>query len=241
MNTYSYISIIIQNDIINKIFVTPKRVFTVMQKIYIMMKNFNKSRELTIIAILAGCNAVMELTLGNYLHSIKFPLKGSILVGLNLIIYAVAYKSVPKKGAIATMGLITAMMNLFFGGSFKPWSILAIFLEALIIEFIISFRGLSYTSLTIAGVTSNLFSIVYSIGVMTIILGRGFMGALIELPTRILGSRALAGNSLALLLLMIALLHAANGALFAWLGWKMAAIVENIRGEKGVRTVGQDS
>ncbi len=188
----------------------------------------SRSFQLTLIALLAGCNAALELTLGNYLNYIRFPLTGSIMVGLNLVIYTLGFRMVPRRGTVATMGFITTAMNFFFGGSFKVWSLIAIFIEALLIEAIFSLWGAGFWQVMGAGLFSNFFTMIYSFFTLSIILGRGLTGSFMAVARRVLGSGRAMGNSLVILGVALLLVHLVNGAIFGWLAWKASSMTVEI-------------
>jgi ABC-type thiamin/hydroxymethylpyrimidine transport system permease subunit len=207
----------------------------------VALNHRSRSYEIAILALLAGCNAALEMTLGSYLKMIRFPMAGSIMVGLNLIVYALGYGVVPRRGTVAIMGFITAALSLVFGGAFKPWSILAIFLEGLLIEAFFRVRGVSLASLIGTGAAASLFTVLYTIATAAILYGHGFIRAVTEVFTRILGSQALARDSLWGAALVIGGVHVINGAVAGWLAWKMLQITETaLEGRNAVRAVGQD-
>lgn len=185
------------------------------------MKYQGNTLDLTLIAILAACNAVLELTIGNYLHVIKFPLTGLIMVGINIIIYTIGYSLVPRKGVIFSMGILTALINLFFGGSFKPWSLIAIVAEAGIIEIIISRLGLSFWSVMVASITSNVFSFFYSMAVVGIILGRDIVERLVQIAQDLIFNSQWAATSIFTFVLLLIAVHIGAGALFGSIAWKI--------------------
>ncbi|MFP4497902.1 MAG: hypothetical protein ACLFQV_06775 [Vulcanimicrobiota bacterium] len=188
----------------------------------------SRSREITILALLAGLNAVLELTLGNYLHYVKFPLVGSIMVGINVIVYVAGYSRVPRRGTILTIGFITAVLNLFFGGSFKPWSIVAIFLEALLIEAVISPLGLKFWTVLLASVVSNLFSLFYTITVVALVMKKGFAGSMSVVLQRFMGSVENLTDYVIGAGVIVVMLHLVIAAIFAGLAWKIHNITQVI-------------
>ena len=166
--------------------------------------------------------------MGNYLNYVRFPLTGSIMVGLNLVVYTLGYRMVPRRGTVAMMGLITTLLNLFFGGSFKVWSLVAIFLEALLIEGIFSISGVGFLQVMGAGLASNFFTLIYSFFTVSIVLGRGVMGSFMKVAGRILGGRATAQGSLLALALVLLAIHLINGGIFGWLAWKVSSFTREI-------------
>jgi len=185
------------------------------------LKERSKVYELTILAILAACNAALELTLGSYLHLIKFPLTGMVMVGINIIVYTAGYALVPKKGTIISMGLITALMNLLLGGSFKLWAIVAIFLESVIIELVILSLGFNFWSVITASIVTNVFGFVFTMFVYGIILGHGVISGLLRILKWFIRNPATLNSSLFGLGLLIVLIHCVVGAISGWFAWKL--------------------
>jgi hypothetical protein len=178
--------------------------------------------ELTILALLAACNAILELTIGNYLHYIKFPMVGSLMVTVNVIVYTVGYSMVPRKGSILTMGFLTALLNFLLGGTFKIPAIFAIVFEALIIEVIVSVLGFNFASILTASISANLFSLLWIVGFYGVVMGRG--GAVerfIMVFSKPFGDDIFIRRWLILAVFIIIILHAASGIIGAKLAWKL--------------------
>ena len=206
------------------------------------MKVRNKTFGITIIALLAACNAVLELTLGNYLHLIKFPLTGIVMVGVNIIIYTAGYSMVPKKGTVISMGFLTALMNLFFGGSFKPWAILAIFLEAGLIEIFFDLMGLSFLSVMTASIVTNVFSLIFTLFTYSVILGKGLIMAIMRIVNTFTANTAVLQTSLILLAGILIVIHIIAGAVFGMIAWKLNPTwILSARGKQCINELGQSS
>jgi ABC-type thiamin/hydroxymethylpyrimidine transport system permease subunit len=176
--------------------------------------------------LLAACNGALELTLGSYLHLIHFPLVGSVMVGINIIVYSLGYSMVPRKGTILSMGIITALLNLLFGGAFKPWSILAIILEALIIEIIILILDFKFTSVLISSISANIFAFFYTVMVIALVVGKGVFYSLSVALSRIIPDPSILKSSVLLITVLMVLLHAFFGWLFADIAWKLVERAE---------------
>ncbi len=186
-----------------------------------MLQTRSKTYEITLIALLAACNSVLELTLGNYLHIIKFPLTGIVMVGVNIIIYTAGYSLVPKKGTVISMGILTAMMNLFFGGSFKLWSIVAIFLEAVIIEIIFDLLGMNIWSVISASISANVFSLFFTFFIYIVVLGRGIIPTFMKIVGNFTNSPDILNISLFTLGGFLILLHVVAGTVFGLTAWRL--------------------
>lgn len=185
------------------------------------MRTRSKTNEITLIALLAACNSVLELTLGNYLHLIKFPLTGIVMVGVNIIIYTAGFSLVPKKGTVLSMGILTALMNLFFGGSFKLWSIVAIFLEALIIEICFNLIGMNFWSVMSASISANVFSLFFTLFVYIVVLGRGVIPTFMKIMGNFTKSPDILNISLFTLGGFLVLLHIVAGGVFGLMAWRL--------------------
>lgn len=184
----------------------------------------------TILATMAATNAVLELTLGNYLHLVKFPLTGAVMVGLNLIPYMLGYVRVPRRGAILSMGMVTALLNLFLGGSFKGLALPAIVAEAAVIDIIVSSGGMRLPVVILAGVASNVFSMGWALVFTRLVMGR----ELSETLLRYVGSSTLAGHGMLVVAVAVTAFHAGCGVFFALLAWRLHRLVETARaGAKG--------
>ncbi|MGM9999668.1 MAG: hypothetical protein ACI38Q_09830 [Candidatus Bruticola sp.] len=117
-------------------------------------------RELTFTAMLTCCNSVSELVIGTLLHIINFSMKGSVLVGLNVMVYTVLFSRIPRFGIITLCGLGTAAVNFLITGGFKFFALYCIVLEALVVDIIFSVfkfnRGSIIASCIAAGLTACL-------------------------------------------------------------------------------------
>lgn len=190
------------------------------------MRKRGRSYEIAVIAILAACNATLELTVGNYLQIVKFPLSGSVMVGINIIIYSLGYALVPKKGTIISMGFLTAAINLFFGGSFKPWSIIAIFLESALIEFIINVMKFHFWSIMTASVIANLFGFVYTLAVFAYISGIGIVNAIHKASAGLKSHIPWVRASLLVIFLLLVAFHVVMAVASGFLTWKLVGFAD---------------
>ena len=117
-------------------------------------------KELTFTAMLTCCNSVLELVVGNILHLINFSMKGSVLVGLNVMVYTVLFNRIPRFGIITLCGLATAAVNFLLTGGFKFFALYCIVVEALVVDVIFTKFGLNKISVisacVAAGITASL-------------------------------------------------------------------------------------
>ena len=187
------------------------------------MKAWISTRQVADLAVLAACNGALELTLGTFLHATHLPLAGSVMVGLNLVVYAVGHQRVPRRGAILAIGLGTAFLNAVFVGGFKLMALPAIVIEAAVLDLLLSSGGLGRLNLAIAGAISNLVALGWSLTTGLLVLGLGPHAALARLlhadSTGHLSLLALAGILVAVRIVV--------GVLFALLAWRVLGLVDS--------------
>jgi hypothetical protein len=181
------------------------------------------TREMATLAMLVACNAAMELTLGNLLHAVRSPMTGSLLVGLNLVVYAMGYLRVPRPGAILVIGVGTAFLKFALAGSFKMLALPAIVLEAALIDLLISRGGLNRVTLVLSGILASVFSLGWRLTTAWFFVGIEPAVTLARLVHEDFAARA---PFLALLGVMLAS-RALAGALFGLLAWRVLALVES--------------
>lgn len=193
----------------------------------INLKDSKKTREITIIAVLAGCNAALELTLGNYLHMANFPLAGAVMVGIGLVIYCIGYETAPRRGTITILAFLSALLNFVGGGAFKPWALPAIVLEGLLIDSIISSFGTKFISLVSAGIASSLFTRVFSLFTARFFIGGNATQTLLDAFSRIVGSENPGRYPFIAIVLIIILIHLASGLFWGFVAWKVNRSLKN--------------
>ncbi len=185
------------------------------------MRPIWSTREAATLAMLAACNAALEMTVGNYLRAAHFPMAGSTMVGLNLVVYAVGFQRVPRRGAILAIGLGTAFLNFVLTGSFKLMALPAIVLEAALIDVVLSTVGLSRLSLVVAGVLSNELSLGWRLTTGWLFLGSPPVQTLERLVPQDLAAQL----TLPVLVGFLVASRALVGGLFAVLAWRVLDLV----------------
>jgi hypothetical protein len=117
--------------------------------------------DITIIGTLSSLCGVFEIGLGTLLHAVNMPFTGSIMVLLNLIVYFVARRLVPRAGTILIIGFTTALLKLLYSGGNKLSPAVAIFIEALMIEIILDLVPLNRFSAILTGCLVQPFTLFY--------------------------------------------------------------------------------
>lgn len=179
-------------------------------------------RDIAVLAVLAAANSAIELTVGNFLHAINMPMKGALLVGFNLLVYALTYTVVPRLGAVTMVGFATAFVNLMLTGSFKLGALPAIVIEAAVIDLVLYKWGTGRVSLAIAGVGAGLVAVAWRVVRAYIILGETMLSSLRSLVGKSVGGML---QPLDLLALVIAM-RLVVGVVFALLTYRVLVIVK---------------
>ena len=111
----------------------------------------NKTRRTAYLAAFGSLWGVSEIFLGSFLSALRVPMYGALMAAIAVIIILTGALFVESRGSIIAMGLITAFLKLFSIGALFLGPLLAIMIEALLGELVISFMGRTRISFIIAG------------------------------------------------------------------------------------------
>jgi hypothetical protein len=136
-----------------------------------------------------------------------------------LIIYFIARKLVPRAGTILIIGLITALLKLFYAGGNKIAPAVAIFLEALIIEIILDCLPLNRISAILTGAFVQPFTLFYPF------LSYIFIGGSAGMLEKLLDDRGgfLKGLDPHQIILSLILIYIVAGAIEGMVAWSIAS------------------
>lgn len=185
------------------------------------MKNLS-AKELTFTAMLTCCNSVLELVVGNLLHLINFSMKGSVLVGLNVMVYTVLFSRIPRFGIITLCGLATAAVNFILTGGFKFFALYCIVVEALVVDAIFAKFGLNKISTISACIVAGIVASLCGFFNGVVFLGIDIYQA----AQRISQSSLTLGQPLAVILAFIILWRIAVGWAFGLVSCKILEILK---------------
>ena len=172
------------------------------------------TRELVTLAVFGALWGVAEMTLGAVLHALKLPLTGLVMSAIGMLIVLTGYCFVPRRGAVLTVGLVSALLKAFSLGSIVLSPMLAILAEALLAELGLALAGgrPRRGPLALAGSLGVLWSFFHPFIGQGLLAGRG----MVEVYRRTLeaGARLLHLDPQAVPIIVLALivLHLAVGA-----------------------------
>ncbi len=136
------------------------------------MKNLKLNKEeLVLIAIFSAIWAAVEILIGNYLHLLKIPFRGTLLTFFAAIILNIANKFIRKRGALLLMAIVTSSLKALSAGGFVITPIIAILMEAIIAEFIFILMKTNLFSSIIAGISIMLYTLAHGLIAQIFIFG----------------------------------------------------------------------
>lgn len=199
-------------------------------------------RDWVIVGLFGALWGVIELTLGSALHAIYPPLADTFLTGVVLggIGAAVALTGrhfVPKRGSVALIGVVTALLRLLGPGENKIGPVVAILIEGVLMEASLLLARIPRRwPFILGGALAVAWNLPHKFLMMRLLYGRGA----VEVYTKMVqdGSQALGLDpSLALLILAILLaIRLAVGALGGWGAWELGRAVARRLGRRALPT-----
>ncbi len=122
-------------------------------------------------AALGSIWASFEIVLGSFLHNIKFPLSGTILAMLSVILLITFAQIWKDKGLFVRAGLIAALMKSISPSAILIGPMTGIFFEALIIEICLSVFGRNFFAYLLSGIFALYSVIIHKIITLLILYG----------------------------------------------------------------------
>lgn len=122
-------------------------------------------------AALGSIWASFEIVLGSFLHNIRFPLSGTLLTSMTVILLITFAQLWSDKGLFIKAGLIAALMKSISPSAILLGPMTAMFLEALLIEIALFFLGRNFFSYIFAGILALYSVIIHKIATLLILYG----------------------------------------------------------------------
>ncbi len=172
------------------------------------------TRELVTLAVFGALWGVAEMTLGAVLHALRLPLAGLAMSAIGMLIVLTGYRFVPRRGAVLTIALVSALLKAFSLGSIVLSPMLAILAEALLAESGLALAGgrPRRGPLALAGALGVLWAFVHPFVAQGLLAGRG----MVEIYRRMLDAGALLlhldPRAIPVVVPALVVLHAAVGA-----------------------------
>lgn len=190
-------------------------------------KKHNRVRKTAFIAVFGALWGLSEITLGSLLHSFQFPLTGMIMTALSVIIAVTGSLFIRRFGSITIMGMIASFMKLFSLGGLIITPVLAILIEAVILDIITSAGKRIFFSICLGGGVTLLYAFLHKFTIGAFIYGLEFL-QVIKDTILLLSSDFHINERLGWYLLgFIGLFHLLTGIISGAAGWIFHKKIKN--------------
>lgn len=189
------------------------------------------TRELVTIAIFGTVWGALEMTLGSLLHVLNVPQAGVVMTTIGIIILLTGHTFVPKRWAVVMMGVTTAFVKMFSLGGIVLNPMLAIVMEALLVEIGLCTGKPRRSRFVLAAVLGSSWNFIHPFLTQGLLAGWGIVrvyGWLVQSGARLLGLPPDYGWLIFALLLGIKVVA---GLVAGHLGWEVAGAVRQRMGE----------
>ena len=175
--------------------------------------------------------AVVEVTLGSYLHVI-FPsqantfLTGVVLGGIGVAVALTGRHFVPKRGSVLLIGIVTALLKLLSPGGARLGPFVAIITESMLMEIVLWVaRTDRRWAFVVGGALAVGWNLPHKFVMMRLLYGKN----IVEVYTKMVrdGSQILGLDISAALLIMAILLlvRLVVGGIGGWIAWGLGGAV----------------
>ncbi len=186
------------------------------------------TRDLVYIAVLAALWAASEDILGAQLHAMNLPLTGVPLTAIAVFLMVTGRALVPKRGSTILMGIVVALLKVFsIGGVVLP-PMIAIFMEALLVEVTMTAGGVTQITGAIGGMLAEMWSFVHPFVVPPLLFGVEMLDMyemVVSSGSKVLG---LDPANAIVIILVLAVLHGVIGVVAGVVGWRFSLRAKRI-------------
>lgn len=181
--------------------------------------NAPRHRDTIFIAVFGGLWGLLEITLGVTLKGLRVPFSGAILATCASVIFLTGRYFCRRRGSILMMGAVAAMLKIFSVGTVIAGPFLAIMIEALLAELLISLLGVNRPGYLFTGITVLVYTILHPFLAQGLIFGTNIYKIYLETGHQIMRILSLDLKHIGFVFLGYFILHAAIGGFAGWLGW----------------------
>lgn len=133
------------------------------------------TRELVYVAVFGVVWGAVEMSLGSLLHVLNVPQAGTILAAVGIVILLTGHTFVPRQGAVLMMGLTAAFVKMFSLGGIVINPMLAIVMEAVLVEAGLRLAGSGRGAFLLAGALGSSWNFVHPFLTQGLLAGWGMM------------------------------------------------------------------
>jgi hypothetical protein len=170
-------------------------------------------------AVAGGSWASIEIIIGSFLHNLQIPFAGTSLTAIAIILLISFYQRWQNKGLIWRAGLICALMKSISPSALILGPMIAIFVEALLMEFAIRLLGGNIIGFAIGGMLTMMEVFFHKIVGFVIIYGFNVVKIYDGFYKYIIKQIGIESNNSVTLIALIWILFAFAGILTALVGY----------------------
>jgi ABC-type thiamin/hydroxymethylpyrimidine transport system permease subunit len=178
------------------------------------------TRELVTLGVFGALWGGVEISLGSLLHTLNIPMRGIFLSAVGLLVAMVGRYFVPRVGSTLFVGMIAALLKMLSLGGIVVWPMIAIAMEAILAELILStLRKPSRVAFIFTGAVGVFYTLVHPFLTQGLLAGQGVLFVweiLLEEGTRLFGLPLSAAVGVIGLMAAIRLIIGAIAGLIAW-------------------------
>lgn len=180
------------------------------------------TRDLVYIAVLAALWAGSENVLGAQLHAMNIPFNGIPLTAIAVFLMVTGRSLVPKAGSTILMGVVVALLRTLSIGGVLLSPMIAILMEALLVELTMTAGGATQLASLIGGALAEIWSFVHPFVIQPLLFGSQIL--VIYEKTILAGSKMLGVDpaNVILIILVIVVLHGIAGIVAGVVGWRFS-------------------
>jgi len=183
-------------------------------------------RDTLTISLFGALWGLMEITVGVTIKGLRIPMGGAILTAIAVMIFTTGRYFVPKPGATVMMGAVAAILKIFSIGTIIASPFLAILMEGLIGEIILTVLGTNRFSFVLTGIVLLLYSVLHPFISQGIIFGTDIYKIYLETFKRLGEVLHIPTSHLLWIIMAYAGLHLILGFIAGWMGFKLSRKVE---------------
>ncbi len=189
------------------------------------------SRDTVLIATFGAVWGLMEITLGVTIKGLRIPMGGALLTAISAIIFLTGRYFIRRRGAILMMGMMAAILKIFSVGTVIIGPFMAILIEALIAEILISFLGIHRISYVLTSILLSLYTLIHPFIAQGVIFGDNIYKIYLEMFEKMAEFLQTETISLLWIVLSYVLLHVMLGAFAGWMAFSLPKKVEKEIGQ----------
>ena len=185
-------------------------------------------RDLVYIAVLAALWAGSENILGAQLHAMNVPFTGAALTAIAVFLMVTCRSLVRKAGSTLLMGIVVALLKVLSIGGVVLSPMIAIFMEALLVELAMTLGGTNQATSMVGGILADMWAFIHPFVVQPLLFGTPMLviyGKTVSAGSKMLG---IDPSNIIVIILALAVAHGVLGSIAGVVGWRFSERAKRI-------------